>query len=102
MSCEDDSFSVIGLNVLGSPNVAIRNRPPEIPGSHVEIKGGSVNAAADLLTGVLIPGLPQPKRHANENKKQIEGILMRRSLTKTRTEANDSTLPDDTPPSDLA
>jgi hypothetical protein len=45
MSRDEDSFSVIGLKVLGSPNVAITNRPPRTPGSHSLTSGGSVLSA---------------------------------------------------------
>ena len=44
------SFAVIGLNVFGSPNVAITSRPPETPGSQFEISapsGGGEPARAD-------------------------------------------------------
>src|SRR5881396_789957 len=40
MSVEEDSLAVIGLKVLGSPNVDITSRPPCWPGSMLYFIGG--------------------------------------------------------------
>src|SRR5262249_48389867 len=44
-SSEEDSFETMGLKVLGSPIVAMTNRPPGLPGSQSATSGGSAIGA---------------------------------------------------------
>src|SRR5262245_66016560 len=62
MSREDDSFSVIGLKVLGSPNVATTSLPPRSPGSQSETAGGSGRGKLSLAlaTDDSLEFLPHP------------------------------------------